>query len=358
MRVMTAMSGGIDSTTAAAKLCEEGHEVVGLHMRIWRDGAEADETCSTDALLKDARETAERYGFEIHEIDLAADFKQNVVDYFIEEYLNGRTPNPCVHCNRTVKFGLLMEQMERLGCEKMATGHYTRVGRYEPTDRWSIQRMEDYEKDQTYFLSCLTQRQLSNFTTPLAGMRKEDVRDYARRLGLSCADKPESNEICFLPGNDYRAFMAGIGKHAGERALKPGEIVDRAGNVLGRHDGLANFTVGQRRGLGIAHEQPLYVLKLDMAKNQVIVGKREETLCSVVWAADMNWMGVERPVHPINVAAQIRYRARPTPGVLHPREDGKVELVFDQPVTSPAPGQALAFYDPSAEWLLGGGWII
>jgi tRNA-specific 2-thiouridylase len=365
MRVMVAMSGGVDSSVAAALLCEQGHDVVGVHMRVWgEDGAEearANEVRHREQQLASAVAIAREYDFPLRQIDLREEFQRCVVDGFVEQYRQGRTPNPCVQCNRTIKFGRLLEYADVFDCAMVATGHYTRLGAYPPSGRLALRRDPANDRDQTYFLNRLTQEQLGRFKSVLSGLLKTEVRTLAALRGLTVADKAESREICFLPDDDYRTFLAARGAEAAD-SFREGDIVDVAGHVLGRHTGIANFTIGQRKGLGIAHSAPLYVLAIDAVRHRVVVGEKEQTFARTLTASSVNWMGAPPDSSmlsesPKRVAAQIRYRRRPAPALLFPLSGDRLEVYFDEPQPAIAPGQAVAFYDIAGEWLLAGAWI-
>jgi len=357
-RIVVAMSGGVDSAVAAALLRNQGYDVVGITMRVWRPSETAatppHRTCCSPHDLADARAVADRLEIPFYALDLEAEFEQAVVEPFVAEYLQGRTPNPCVRCNQALKLGILLDKARTYGCSAIATGHYVRIERV--GERWNIRRADDRSRDQSYYLFRLSQEQLAHFLAPLAAMTKAEVRHVAERLGLPVATKPGSQEICFVPDRDYRAFVRrhSLGQQA---SIEPGEIVDRWGRVLGRHNGLMDFTVGQRRGLRIAHSAPLYVIALDSASNRVIVGEKSDTFARGLVASEVNWVGIEEPREPLTARVQIRYRHAATPARVEPLDRSRVRVVFEAPQPAVTPGQAAVFYDPTNETILGGGWI-
>ncbi len=339
--IAVAMSGGVDSSMAAALLLEAGHEVIGLTMRLMPGPAEPD----------GAEETAQRVaaylGIAHHVVDLTAVFQEQVVSPFAQAYAAGCTPNPCVWCNRRIKFGALLDEARAYGAENLATGHYARIERR--GERWALRRARDLAKDQTYFLSSLTQEQLEAACFPLAEYQKEDVRAMARARNLPVAERAESQEICFVPEDDYGRFLeARLGPPV------PGPILSASGEEWGRHTGLAHYTVGQRKGMGIAAPRPLYVLRLEPGRNALIVGFEEETYCHGLAAVAANWCAIVPPAEAFACAVQVRYRQRPVPCTVEPATDG-FTLRFDTPQRGVAPGQWAVLYDGDA--VLGNGVI-
>jgi tRNA-specific 2-thiouridylase len=347
-RVVVAMSGGVDSSVAAALLVEAGYEVVGVTLQL----AGATPSCSSPAHVEDAQGMAEQLGIHHWVADYRERFQREVAEAFADAYLAGRTPIPCVRCNASFKFPCLLERARALGASAIASGHYARVDTDPETGRRRLRRAADPEKDQTYFLFELSQGQLAFACFPLGELKKTEVREHARRLGLAAADKPESQEICFVPDGD----AAGAVERIRPDAL-PGEgvVVDARGRVLGRHGGLHRFTVGQRRGLGIASDRPLYVTRIDAEANRVVVGGREELLARGARLEGVNWIAGAAPRDAVCASVRVRYRHPGVPARVEPQLDGGARVVFDDPVAAVAPGQA-AVFERDAE-VLGGGWI-
>jgi tRNA-specific 2-thiouridylase len=353
MRIVVAMSGGVDSSVAAGLLAAAGHDVVGLSMQLYdqQEGRDAFGSCCSLDDLHDARRVAARIGIPHYIVNFEREFDDLVVRNFVDEYAAGRTPIPCVHCNADLKFATLAERAAGFGASGVATGHYARVAVDEETGRFRLLRSADRDKDQTYFLFSLTQDQLAHALFPVGALTKADVRAEARRLGLSVADKPDSHEICFVPDGDAGGFVE---RHLPAPA-SDGEIVDSGGRVLGRHRGLHRYTVGQRRGLGLATGAPLYVLRLDRAETRVVVGPREELGRRDLAASGVNWIAGPPPDGPRRVTARIRHRHADAPATVTADASGHASLTFDDPQLAISPGQAVVFYD--GEEVLGGGWI-
>ncbi|HEV2912633.1 MAG TPA: tRNA 2-thiouridine(34) synthase MnmA [Pyrinomonadaceae bacterium] len=368
MKIAVAMSGGVDSSAAAAILKAEGHDLVGFTMQLWnqRRGLNVDEhgeplpsrCCSLDDVY-DARRVAEELGFPFYVLNLERDFERDVVAPFVASYLNGETPIPCVSCNSRLKFASLDRLALSLGCEKVATGHYARVEYDARRGRYRLLRGRNPHKDQSYFLWELTQEQLSRALFPLGEMSKPEVREVARRRELPVAEKSESQEICFVPDGDYAGFIDRYLEAEGERERLPGEglIVDTHGQSLGTHQGIHRYTVGQRRGLRIASERPLYVVSIDADRNLVTVGQQEELLSKEFIAAGLNWVSVEQPAEPVRAEVRVRYRHTPAPASVTPlTEGGRALVTFDEPQRAITPGQATVFY--RGDEVIGGGWIM
>jgi tRNA-specific 2-thiouridylase len=359
-RIAVAMSGGVDSSTAAALLKEEGHEVIGLTMHLWdpaRKGKGSSSRRGSPDDLYDARRVADQIGIPHYGVDLKQAFEEKVIRNFVEEYLKGRTPNPCIHCNDRIKFGLLLRKAGELGAGALATGHYARIV-WGPClnaareKRYLLLRGKDRNKDQSYFLFTLTQEQMGRVLFPLGDKSKNEIRAVASRLGLGVAKKKESQEVCFLPDNDYRRFLE---ERKGREISRPGEIVNRQGRVLGYHPGIYSYTIGQRRGLGIAAPQPYYVLSLDCQRNRVIAGHKDDLLAGGLIATDINWISTSMLEGDTEALVQIRYRHAGVPAVLFPLGEKKVKVQFEVPQKSVTPGQAAVFY--RGDEVLGGGWI-
>jgi tRNA-specific 2-thiouridylase len=347
------MSGGVDSSVAAALLAEAGHDVIGLSMQLYdQSGGEAGygSCCSLDD-LHDAGRVARRLGIPHYIVNFEREFQRTVVSNFVGEYVAGRTPIPCAHCNSDLKFATLLDRSMAYGAELVATGHYARIGIDPETGRHVLSRGLDASKDQSYFLFSLTQQQLSRASFPVGHLSKDEVRDIARRLGLSVAEKPDSQEICFVPDGDYAAF---IEKKTGDLD-GGGAIVNQSGAVLGRHPGVHRFTVGQRKGLGIAAAEPLYVLELRPTEKTVVVGRRAELERASLTASQVNWIAGAPPVAPLRVTAQIRHRHQPATATVRAIDHSRASVEFDNPVIAITPGQAVVFY--MDDLVIGGGWI-
>ena len=350
-----AMSGGVDSSVAAALLAAEGHEVVGLTMNLWPEWLpepdDAFKACCGVSAIADARAVARQLGIRHYVLNMREEFEQAVIGYFVDEYARGRTPNPCIACNQSIKFSLLLEKMTALGLDGIATGHYARVADDPLSGRRVLLRGRDPAKDQSYVLFGLTQAQLSRLRLPIGEYSKDDVRGLARGFGLPVADKPDSQEICFVPRGTYADVVARFRPEA----LRPGPIVDTEGRQVGTHQGIARYTVGQRRGLGIAAGGPRYVVAVDAARNVVVVGDEVDLLCRQIEATGMNWIE-GRPGQPLRVTARVRHAARDVPATVRPgSKPDEATVVFDEPQRAAAPGQAVTLYD--GDRVLGGGMI-
>ena len=338
-RVVVAMSGGVDSSLAAALLKQAGYDVFGIHMQLWSDP-------NLERTISDLEHTCQLLDMPFYKLDLGAEFRCLVIDYFCREYSRGRTPNPCIVCNQQIKFGLLFSKAREMGAEYLATGHYVRIKLL--ADGYRLLKAADKNKDQSYFLYTLGQRQLEHLLFPLAELSKQKVRRLVAELGLPTANRRESQDVCFVPDNDYRSFVA---QHI---SLKVGDIVDITGKVLGRHNGLARYTVGQRHGLGLASAQQLYVLRLDAASNRLVVGARDQLLSNRLIATKLSWVSGAAPKEPISIMAKVRYKAPEVAAEIRPN-DGTVEVLFAEVQPAIAPGQSIVFYQDDV--VLGGGVI-
>ena len=347
--VLVAMSGGVDSSVAAGVLLEQGYRVCGVTMLLWpEDVPGAEEGCCGTVHLNDAREVCHQLGIPHYTLDLQKEFLANVVHPFVATYLDGRTPNPCISCNEHLKFSHLLRKATGIGADLLATGHYARIL---GNGQLQLARGVDLSKDQTYFLFTLNQEEMSRLLFPLGEMSKEEVRLKARSLALSVHEKPESQEICFVPPGKLRDF---ISENAPDLP-GPGEVVDLKGNVIGRHDGACFFTVGQRKGLGIASPEPLYVVRIDAVTNTVVMGTREAASFEGLLASGVSWVDDKPPGSRFKAQVQIRHRHTPASSVIKVQSDGGISVDFMEPQHGVAPGQAVVVYD--GDIVLGGGWI-
>lgn len=355
----------MDSSAAAAILKDEGHELIGFTMQLWNqrrninvdDGDPLPSRCCSLDDVYDARRVAEGLGFPFYVLNLEKDFERDVVEPFVQSYLEGETPIPCVACNSRLKFASLDKMAVGLGCDKVATGHYARVEHDEATGRYRLFRGKNHWKDQSYFLWELTQDQLSRAYFPLGEMLKSEVRDVARDAKLYTAEKQESQEICFVPDGKYSEFIDRYLEHQGRDQDIPGggQIVNTEGELLGSHSGIHRYTIGQRRGLGIAHEKPLYVVQIERLKNQIIVGEADDLVSTEFTAKGVNWVAFDQPTQPVRANVKVRYRHEPAIATISPLPDARAHILFDEPQRAITPGQATVFYD--GDEVVGGGWI-
>ncbi len=359
------MSGGVDSSTVAAILRAEGNDVIGLTMQLWnqrrlsgREGMSESvqgRCCSLDDVY-DARRVARQIGIPYYVVNHEERFERDVVRPFVEEYLSGRTPIPCSLCNNHLKFDQLLIVAKQIGADRVATGHYARVAYDDYRERWLLKRPADHSKDQTYFLFGLTQDQLSRTLFPLGDMTKPEVRELAHKHGLALAEKPDSQEICFVPGGDYKRFIDAYLAEQGESLPDTsGNLVTTTGEVIGAHSGIHNFTVGQRKGLGVATGNPLYVIQISGADKQVTVGSDEHLYSRTLRTKRVNLIAVEELREPMRVAVKIRHRHEPAPAMIEKSGENEILVTFDEPQRAITPGQAAVFYD--GDIVVGGGWI-
>ncbi len=353
-RVVVAMSGGVDSSVAAALLQEQGCDVIGMTMQIWDyasftapEGETFGTCCSLDD-VHDARRVADRLGIPFYVVNFEKEFEQQVIDRFCDDYFNGRTPNPCVLCNQVLKFEILLRRARELQADYLVTGHYARI--LHEHGRYALHKGRDHAKDQSYFLFTLTQEQMRFVRFPLGDLTKAAVRSHAARLGLRVAEKPESQDICFVPDGDYVRFLE---EQRGAGSMN-GAIVHIDGQVLGQHEGTYRYTIGQRRGLGLSWPEPLYVVAIDAPARQVIVGEKSCLATEICRVQDLSW-SIPPPERAFTAACRIRYRHHEVPARITPRVDGTVGVHFDHPQQGVTPGQAAVFYE--GDRVLGGGWI-
>jgi tRNA-specific 2-thiouridylase len=365
--VVVGMSGGVDSSVAAALLKEQGYDVIGIMLRLWsepavydEDGAEitTENKCCSLESVSDARRVANQLDIPFYIVNVEEPFRETIVDYFYDEYAAGRTPNPCLRCNRQIRFTLLLERALALGADYLATGHYVRVDDDPQTGLRRLRRAVDESKDQSYVLHVLAQWQLQHALFPLGEYTKSEARGMAAERGLPVATKAESQEICFVAANDYRGFMRRYAGETGRTAPAAGTIVDESGAKLGTHEGLAYYTIGQRKGLGISAREPLHVLKLDAVRNAVVVGPATALDRCDFTVRETTWPSGIAPTGPVEVMVKVRYKATPAPGVVTPLPDGRAIVALSEPLRAITPGQAAVFYTgEDGDEVLGGGLI-
>lgn len=362
-KVVVGMSGGVDSSMAAALLKEEGYEVIGITLQTMPSGGPDDVGgCCSITAIDDARRVAHQLGIPHYVLNFRSIFEENVIDYFTSAYLSGETPNPCTMCNRVVRWGEFLRKAQGLGADYLATGHYAKVLQDPQSGRYLMSRPEDTWKDQTYMLYTLTQDQLKHTIFPLADYKKEHIREMAAERGLiRVSRKPDSQEICFIPDDDYVSFI----RERSPEKIKPGHFVDRQGNILGRHQGLVNYTVGQRKGLGVTFGKPMFVIGFNVERDEVVLGEDQEVFAPSLLATDLNWIAIPELQGPLDVQAKIRYKAPLAPAKIIPLQEPEkipgaigsvVRVEFEKPQRAITPGQAVVFYQ--RDLVVGGGKII
>ena len=354
-KVVVGMSGGVDSSVAAWLLKEQGYDVIGVTMQIWQDEdnevQEENGGCCGLSAVDDARRVASSIGIPYYVMNFKQEFQKNVIDYFTEEYLNGRTPNPCIACNRYVKWEALLQRSLSIGADYIATGHYARIDKL-PNGRYAIRRSATLAKDQTYALYNLTQEQLAHTLMPVGNYSKDKIREMAEEIGLQVANKPDSQDICFVPDGDYASFI----EEESNQKIPEGNFVTPDGKILGKHKGIIHYTVGQRKGLGLALGYPAFVLEIRPETDEVVIGTYEESLTHTLRANELNFMSVEDITEPIRVFAKIRYNHKGAWCTVEKTGEDEITCTFDEPIRAVTPGQAVVLYD--GEYVLGGGTIL
>ncbi|NFN98612.1 tRNA 2-thiouridine(34) synthase MnmA [Clostridium botulinum] len=351
-KVLVGMSGGVDSSVAAYLLKEQGYEVIGVTMQIWQDDEEFIEKeggCCSLSAVADARRVANKIGIPFYVMNFKDAFKRNVIDYFVDEYMEGRTPNPCIACNKFIKFSSFLDKAIAMGIDYVATGHYAIIEKH--NDRYIIKKSEDDKKDQTYALYNLTQFQLERTLMPCGQYKKSKIREIAKEIGLRVHNKKDSEEICFIPDNDHGRYI----KNRFPNKVREGNFVDKQGNILGTHKGIVYYTIGQRKGLGIAFGKPMYVVDINPFRNEVVLGDLEDLLNTELIAKDTNYIPFDTLKEPMEVEAKIRYSQTPSKAIITPIEDGRVRVNFNEKQRAITKGQSVVFYKD--DLLIGGGII-
>ncbi|MEG2787757.1 MAG: tRNA 2-thiouridine(34) synthase MnmA [Romboutsia sp.] len=352
-RVMIGMSGGVDSSVAAYLLKQQGYDVIGVTMKLWQDDEDDDLIeneggCCSLAAVEDARKVAEKIGIPFYVLNFSEVFKEKVIEPFIDEYLNGRTPNPCIACNKHIKFDDFFKKARQIGCDYVATGHYAKIEKDEKIGRFLLKKSVTDKKDQTYALYNLTQEQLEHTLLPIGEFEKDRVREIAKEMGMDVHNKPDSQEICFVKDNDYAGYVK---KHSKKR-IEEGYFVDTKGKLLGKHSGIVNYTIGQRKGLGIAFGKPMFVVDINPKKNTVILGDNEDIFSKELIASKVNFIPFDGIDEPIRVQAKIRYSAKPADATVYKIGEDSIKIVFDEPQRAITKGQSVVMYN--GEIVVGG----
>ena len=351
-RVAMAMSGGVDSSVAAALLKKQGHEVIGIHMKLYqgRNNVSRQKSCCSYDETLDARNSCSKLGIPFYVIDYTNEFRESVISYFINEYTNGQTPNPCVMCNQKIKNELLLKKIDEIDCDYLATGHYARISNKNKEGVLQLAKAKDFRKDQTYFLYGIKRIEMQRLMFPLENTTKNEVRIIANKLNFSTANKPESQEICFVQ-KDYKTFL----KQEIKNLPEPGKFVSLSGKILGDHIGIPFYTIGQRRGINIIDKTPFYVVNIDVSNNRIVLGKEKDLYSKKTMVSEVNWVSIPPPEKPLKVTAKIRYAHHGSNATIYPKSIDQVQLIFEKPERAITPGQSAVFYQDNI--LLGGGKI-